>query len=204
MAGSLFGFAAAQYLVLEAVVATVSDGYSYIRDTVSELGVPGTSDASAVMNVAFGVSAVSVLAAGICSAGLLGSRRTPYLAAIAAYSAGTALVATVHAGDGSAHVVGAVMAITAGNVIALVVGTGVPACPQWYRAGSVALGLVGFAASACLIAGIGPVGVAERTAIYTFTGWEMLTAAVLLRTAEQHRTGASPSRGMLARLRGRH
>lgn len=181
VAGSLFGFAAAQYLVVEAAVAAVFDGYSYLRDTVSDLGVPGTSDAYAAMNVAFGVSAGSVLIAGICSAGALGRRRVPYLAAIAAYSVGTALVATVHAGDGSAHVIGAVLAIGAGNVIALVVGTGVPACPRWYRSGSVALGIAGCAAAACLIAGIGPVGLAERSAIYTFTGWEILTAVALLR-----------------------
>ncbi|MCZ4077634.1 DUF998 domain-containing protein [Rhodococcus sp. H36-A4] len=168
-----------QYLLLEALTASLSEGYRYAYDTVSDLGVPTTSDTSWLMNVAFCVSAISVLAAGICSASLLGRRRWAYLGAIAAYSLGSVLVAVVHAGDGNAHIIGAVLAIGAGNTIALLVGTGVPTCPRWYSKGSIGLGVLGFVASGLLIAGVGPVGVMERASIYTFTGWELLTAAAL-------------------------
>ncbi|ORI18968.1 hypothetical protein BJD99_19850 [Rhodococcus sp. 1163] len=178
-AGLLFAFASLQYLLLEALTASRSEGYRYAYDTVSDLGVPTTSDTSWLMNVAFCVSAISVLAAGICSASLLGRRRWVYLGAIAAYSLGSVLVAVVHAGDGNTHIIGAVLAIGAGNIIALLVGTGVPTCPRWYSRGSVGLGVLGFVASGLLIAGVGPVGVMERASIYTFTGWELLTAAAL-------------------------
>lgn len=155
------------------------DGYRPVYDTVSELGVPSVSDWHVLMNIAFCVSAVSVLVAGFCSAHLLAARRRVYLAAVIGYSVGSVLVASVHSGDGSAHVVGAVLAIGAGNVIAVVVGTGVPACPRWYSGGSIALGVVGFLASVLLIAGIGPVGAVERASIYTFVAWELLTASAI-------------------------
>lgn len=170
-----------QYLLLEAVVTARSDGYRYTLDTVSELGVPGTSGWYAAMNVAFWVSAVSVLAAGFLSSTLLVVRRRVYLGLIGAYSVGSVLVASVHAGDGSAHVIGAILAIGAGNVIAVLVGMSTPHCPQWYSSASLALGVLGFAASGMLIAGVGPVGAVERASIYTFVGWEALTAAALLR-----------------------
>ncbi len=166
----------------------MSDGYDYARDTVSELGVPGTNDWYVAMNVAFWLSAVSVLIAGICSATLV-RRRWAYLGLICAYSAGSVLVASVHAGEGSAHVLGAILAIGAGNAIAVLVGSTSPRCPRWYTASSVGLGVVGFAASGLLIAGpdlleadlvgVDMVGVVERTAIYTFVGWEIITAVVL-------------------------
>ncbi|MGA9871080.1 MAG: DUF998 domain-containing protein [Rhodococcus sp. (in: high G+C Gram-positive bacteria)] len=184
LSGCLFGFAAVQYLVAEAATAFGFDGYRYVRDTVSELGVPASSPGHLVMNGAFCVSAVTVLVAGKLTARLLSRRRAKvYLGAVVAYSVGSVLVASVHAGDGSAHVLGAILAIGAGNVIAVTVGTGVPTCPRWYSASSVALGAAGFAASILLVAGIGPVGAVERASIYTFTAWELVTAAALFRSA---------------------
>lgn len=167
-------------MLAEAVTIVGFDGYSIARDTVSELGVPEESDWHRLMNVAFCISAASVAAAGLCSAHLINARRRPfYLGSIAAYSLGSALVATVHSGQGNAHVVGAVLAIGAGNVIPLLVGTGVPACPRWYARGSVALGALGTLASAALVTGLAPVGAAERASIYGFVGWELLTAVAV-------------------------
>lgn len=180
LAGYLFGFAATQYLLAEAVTIAAFDGYSIIGDTVSELGVPAESDWHRLMNVAFCVSAASVAVAGVCSAHLLsGLRRRFYLGSVGAYSVGSVLVATVHAGDGSAHVIGAVLAIGAGNVIALLAGTRTGGSPRWYSRSSVALGSLGFAASALLVAGVGPVGAVERASIYTFVAWELLTAVAM-------------------------
>lgn len=181
-----------QYLLAEAVTAAMFGGYRPAYDTVSELGVPSVSDWHVLMNIAFCVSAVSVLVAGFCSAHLLAARRRVYLGAVIGYSVGSVLVATVHSGDGSAHVVGAVLAIGAGNVIAVVVGTGVRACPRWYSGGSLALGVVGFFASVLLIAGIGPVGAVERASIYTFVAWELLTAlAIGRRSRSAHSRNAA-------------
>lgn len=177
----------------EALAASAFEGYRYLRNTVSALGVPADSPWSAAINVSFCLSAVSVAAAGVCSAHVLGrARRRVYLGAVAAYAVGSVLVALVHAGDGPGHVLGAVLAIGAGNVIAVTVGSGVPSCPRWYSVGSVGLGVVGFAASVLLVAGIGPVGAVERTSIYTFTAWELLTAVTLYGSA----------RGMLTRRLG--
>lgn len=191
-AGLLFGFAASQYVLLEGVVAAQSDGYRYVADTVSALGVPGTSEWYGAMNAAFCVSAVAVSIAGLCSWRLLEKRRRSYLGAVCAYAIGSVLVAAVHAGDGSAHVLGAVLAIGAGNVIAVLVGSSTRNCPRWYSSGSVALGVAGFVASGLLIAGLGPVGAVERASIYSFVGWELLTAGVLLRTSGR-RTAAEPA-----------
>lgn len=184
-AAGLFGFAAVQYLVGEALTASKYDGYSYLRQTVSELGVPGRSPWHDVVNTSFCLSAVSVAAAGVLSASLLRRRRRRvYLGSVAAYSTGCVLIAVVHSGDGAVHVVGAILAIAAGNVIAVTVGTGVPSCPRWYRMTSTALGVAGLAVSAMLVAGIGPIGAVERAPIYTFVAWELLTAAALLRSLD--------------------
>lgn len=183
-AAGFFGFAAVQYLLGEALTASKYDGYSYLEETVSALGVPADSPWHAVMNTSFCLSAVSVAAAGACSAYLLGTRRRRvYLGSVAAYSLGCALIAAVHAGDSDIHVLGAVLAIAAGNVIAVTVGTGVPRCPRWYRVASTALGVAGLAVSGLLLAGIGPIGAVERFQIYTFVAWELLTAVTLMRSA---------------------
>ncbi|MCC8928003.1 MAG: hypothetical protein ACJA07_000802 [Rhodococcus sp. (in: high G+C Gram-positive bacteria)] len=189
-AAGLFGFAAVQYLVGEALTASKYDGYSYLRQTVSELGVSGQSPWHDVVNTSFCLSAVSVAAAGALSASLLrGRRNRVYLGSVAAYSTGCVLIAVVPAGDGAVHVVGAVLSIAAGNVIAVTVGTGVHSCPRWYRTASTALGVAGLAVSALLVAGIGPIGAVERAPIYTFVAWELMTAVALLRSARSKVTG---------------
>ncbi len=186
VAACFFAFAAVQYLLAETLTARMFGGYSYTRDTVSELGAPADSDWYALMNLSFTMSAVSVLIAGICSAHLLGgARRRVYLALIVAYSAGSILVASVHAGDGSAHLVGAFLAICGGNAIAVAVGTAsrstaaASGCPRWYSVASTALGAVGFFVSALLVAQVGPLGAVERATIYTFVAWEILTAITI-------------------------
>lgn len=186
VAAYFFAFAAVQYLLAETLTARMFDGYSYTRDTVSELGVPAVSHWHALMNLSFWMSAVSVLVAGICSAHLLGGRRRyVYLALIVAYSIGSVLVATVHGGDGSAHFVGAFLAICGGNAIALVVGTAfwsteaASGCLRWYSMASKTLGATGFFVSVLLVAQVGPVGAVERATIYTFVAWEILTAVTI-------------------------
>ncbi|SNT52269.1 DUF998 domain-containing protein [Rhodococcoides kyotonense] len=183
-----------QYLLAEAWTARNYDGYDHLRETVSQLGVPGASPSHALMNTAFCVSAVSVAIAGVSSSYLLRRRRRAvYLGATGAYSLGSVLVAAVHTGSDNAgiHVAGALLAIGAGNVIPVLVGTGVPECPRWYAVASTGLGLVGLAASASLIAGIGPVGLVERMAIDTFVGWEILTAVTLARSAVSRKDAGS-------------
>lgn len=179
-----------QYLLGEALTASNYDGYSYLEETVSALGVPADSPWHAVMNTSFCLSAVSVAVAGACSAHLLRRRRRRvYLGSVAAYSLGCVLIAAVHAGDSNIHVLGAVLAIAAGNVIAVTVGTagtvgtGVRGCPRWYRVASTALGVAGLAVSGLLLAGVGPIGAVERFPIYTFVAWELLTAGTLVRSA---------------------
>jgi hypothetical membrane protein len=185
VAATLFGVAGVQYLLAEAWASRRYDGYDHLRDTVSQLGTPA-SPADVVMNTAFCVSAVAVAIAGWASAPLLRHRRRRvYLGAVAAYSVGSILVAAVPTGSDNAgvHVAGAIAAIGAGSLIPILVGTGVPNCSRWYRAASIGLGVVGSAGSVLLIAGIGPVGLAERIGIDTFVGWEILTAAALVGSA---------------------
>lgn len=184
-----------QYLLAEAWASRRYDGYDHLRHTVSQLGVPA-SPAHVVMNAAFCVSAVSVAIAGWASAPVLRRRRRRvYLSAIAAYSIGSLLVAAVHtsAENAGVHVAGAIAAIGAGNLIPILVGTGVQDCPRWYRAASIGLGVIGSAGSVLLIAGVGPVGLAERIGIDTFVGWEILTAVALVRSAVSRKGVDSPA-----------
>ncbi|OZE83793.1 hypothetical protein CH304_08970 [Rhodococcus sp. 15-649-1-2] len=188
IAGALFGVAGVQYLLAEAATALRFDGYSPLHDTVSELGVPEVSEWHGLMNASFCVSAASVLAAGLVAAPLLRRGRAQLMrGSVLAYAVGSVLVAVAHTGEGNLHTLGAVLAIGAGNVIALTVGSArtvgsdATRFPRWYSRASVGLGTVGFAASALLLTGIGPVGAVERVSIYTFVAWELMTAATVWR-----------------------
>ena len=210
----LFAFGAAAlwigagvgYLALEATAAVgFRTHYSYARNYISDLGVTSAgmlhgrmveSPLAHLMNAAFYLQGISFLAGAVLMVCALGRRKSGLFLALAATNAvGNVLVGTIHSGHGAdgiawLHAVGAVMAITGGN-IAIPAGSALlrdAGASQRYRAvslGIAGVGLLGFTIFAIdsTIAGSGvlPNGVSERAAVYSIIAWQMLTAGYLIR-----------------------
>lgn len=199
---------AVQHLVVEALSAAAwpRDDYSYSRDFVSELGATACGPSSgggatcsplhAAMNSSFLVNGVLLLLATLLLAPVLERRRAVLVALAASYAVGMAGVAAVQRtpesladGTYAIHTAGAALALGAGNLIAVVVGVASRriGAPGWYRALSVALGVVGLAALAgiALVSGEFPAPVLERLSVYAINGWWLITGAGVV--AEQLR-----------------
>jgi hypothetical membrane protein len=92
------------------------------------------------------------------------------------------------------HVLGAFLAIAAGNTLAIVMGSAREALafPCWYRPVSITLGVVGLIALALIAIEPPPFDPAiyERIAVYTIFAWHFVTALALFGSASASaRTG---------------
>lgn len=181
-AGVLWLAGAAVYLVGEAVSATGVDGYSYLADYISDLGVSG------LMNRAFIVHGALFLVGAI-----LATRGVPAGWIGRAFVISAALNALGNIGVGgfqsgaTAHVVGAGLAIIGGNVAVVLGGLGSRSlgAPRMFRAVSVALGAFGLVCLAVLVVDGAdgatlPVGLVERGAVYPIIAWEVMAGVALL------------------------
>jgi len=204
----LWILAAAVYVGGEAIAASVFPGYSYATNYISDLGAPVVgsyqgravdSPLHAVMNTAFVVKGLLYLAAAlvVTRAVPAGARRhvvtVLFIVFAGIHCIGVSLVGfvpeTTPLPAGSLHVVGAGMAIVGGNLALIAGGIGSRhiGASRAYIVVSVALGVIGIAALAMLMADGGsvdfdilPDGVWERAAVYTITVWEVLTGVLLL------------------------
>ncbi|WP_434513069.1 hypothetical protein ABUV18_02904 [Clavibacter nebraskensis] len=207
-AGIAWVAAAAVYVGTEAIAASAFPGYSYSANYISDLGVPDVavfqgraidSPLHAVMNAGFILQGVLYLAAAVIGTRALraGPRRA-FLVLAAVHAAGITVVGLIHGSASSAasgigwmHVVGAGMAIIAGNAASIVagLGSGRIGVARAVRVASVALGVVGLIALALLEALGGSTidGVWERGSVYTVTAWELMAGVAVLVAARRHR-----------------
>ncbi|MGB9248545.1 MAG: DUF998 domain-containing protein [Mycobacterium sp.] len=176
--------AALAYLTLEAVAAAAfRPHYSYARNVISDLGVPGDHSPLAwLMNLGFCVQGTLFLV----SAALTAPREARlFLSLVTANAIGNVLIAIFHSGPSPTawvHAIGAVLAIVGGNA-AILVGSRITG--SWHRKVSVALGTFGLLSFLLFVielkaSGALPLGVWERCSVYSITAWQLLTAAWLL------------------------
>jgi hypothetical membrane protein len=165
------------YLTLEAVAAAAfRPHYSYSRNLISDLGVPGDHSPLAwLMNIAFGVQGALFLVGAV-----LAAPRRLFLALAATNAVGNVLIAVFHSGTAT-HALGATLAIVGGNAAILVA----PIAGGWHRRVSIALGAFGLLSFALFVVELKtstglPRGVTERCSVYSITAWQLLTAAWLL------------------------
>lgn len=197
------------WLIGEAVTASAFPGYSYATNYISDLGVPDIapfqgrsidSPLSAVMNLTFIGHGVLFAAAGLLAARAFHSDARRVASAVAALSVahgiGIVLVGSFHGSQASVddgtialHVIGAAVAIIAGNLVAIVAGAGTSklGVPRMYRIVSIGLGVVGLMCLVMLTVDSSTTafdiladGVWERASVYTVIAWEILTGATLL------------------------
>lgn len=206
-AGVLWIVAGVAYVTLEAIAAAgYVGGYSYANNYISDLGVTSPSvfegrtiesPRAALMNAAFYLDGILFLAAAVLVVrALVGSPGWLFLALAATHTVGNILVGTIHGGgtesaSGSIqwHTLGAALAIVGGNaaVLAAALLSRQIGAPPWYRAVSIALGVLGLLCLAMLLIDRGsatvnllPEGAWERGSVYTVTVWEILTGICLL------------------------
>ncbi|HEX2286605.1 MAG TPA: DUF998 domain-containing protein [Mycobacterium sp.] len=191
---ALWLFAALAFLVCEAAAAAAvpAPGYSYTINLISELGVPGRSPLSLVMNVGFLLQGLLFLAGAVLVTRVAETgRRQLFLVLVSIYVLGVVLVAIFH-GDsalggnyegGALHWLGALFAMVGGNA-AIIAGSFVVAglvTMRWYRAASIALGVAGLLSLLMIgnpAAQVTP-GIWERGAVYTILFWQIVTALLL-------------------------
>lgn len=206
--GGLLVVSASWYLVCEAVAASGFPGYSYAHNYISDLGVPTAgvldgrelnSHLPAVMNAGFIGEGLLVLLASITltSIALTSATRTRWstvaaISLLSIHAGGIVLAGLVpgspeHAANGLMvyHVIGAVCAIVAGNLAAVVLGGFAwrAVLPRRVAVGGVALGVIGLISATCLQLQVGllPDGVWERGAVYTIILWHLVLGATLVR-----------------------
>ena len=183
----------ATYVILEAAAASAYPDYRYAHDFISDLGRPDSPQAH-LMNTAFVVQGgLFGLAAVLLTRAVDGRRPGVFVGLAAANAVGNVVVAAVPSGSpGTAwlHVGGATVAILGGNA-AVLAGAPFLSAARPYRLMSRALagtGLLSFAA--LTVAAVTsttvllPSAVWERTSVYTIIGWQMVSAAVLLTSAQ--------------------
>jgi hypothetical protein len=185
------------YLVVEKVAAAnVKGPYSYLDQYISVLGVPDWGRFAYLMNGAFYLQGALFIVGAVLVTRSVGRRGAFFLLFTAAAAVGYFLVATVHggsplaAGDGMQwHGVGALLAFIGGNA-AIAAGSSIVASAVdargWYRAVSLLIAGVGFAAFLALATynvwtyRYAPVGLVERVPVYSILAWQVFSAVVLL------------------------
>jgi hypothetical membrane protein len=185
------------YLVVEKVAAAnVKGEYSYLHHYISGLGVPEWGRFAYLMNGAFYLQGVLLFAGAVLVTRAAERRGAVFLLFTAAASVGYFLVATVHGGSPLAadkgmqwHGVGATLAFIGGNA-AIAAGSSIVASAvdarRWYRAVSLLVAGVGFAAFLALANydawtyRYAPVGLVERVPVYSILAWQVFSAVVLL------------------------
>ncbi|WP_213816904.1 DUF998 domain-containing protein [Glaciihabitans sp. dw_435] len=206
IAAVLWVVAGVIYFGAEAISASVYPGYSYATNYISDLGVPDVevfqgrtidSPLAWLMNSAFIAQGLLFLAAAILATRAIrvGPRRW-FLAVATVHTVGIILVGLFNGSQRNAenhllilHVLGAALAIVAGNLAAITAGIGSAriGAARWYRVISIVLGVVGILSLVMLLVDSGsstlnllPDGVWERASVYAITGWEIFTAVCLI------------------------
>jgi len=222
LAASCWIAAAALYLVAEAVSASAFPGYSYATNYISDLGVPDTevfqgraidSPLHLLMNTAFVLHGVLFVVAALAARNLAVGSLAPgrpaarrwFIVLAVAHGVGIVLVGLFHGSQASVenglvvlHVLGAAVAIIAGNTAAVVAGavllrrTPEPhdRGTRWVGALSIALGAVGLVGLVMLVVDpawttvdLLPDGIWERVAVYAILAWELLAGVAVIRAA---------------------
>jgi hypothetical membrane protein len=185
------------YLVVEKVAAdNVKGHYSYLHHYISVLGVPAWGRFAYLMNGAFYLQGALLFVGAVLVTRAVGRRGVFFLLFTAAAAVGYFLVATVHGGSPLAaghglqlHMAGALLAFIGGNA-AIAAGSSTVAravdARFWYRAVSLLIAAVGFAAFLALANynvwtfRYAPVGIVERVPVYSVLAWQAFSAVVLL------------------------
>ncbi len=200
--------AAVLYLVAEAVSAAAFPGDSYATNYISDLGVPDVglfqgreidSPLHALMNTAFILHGLLFATAAIAAGRGSMPRRTRrwFIGLAIVHATGMILVGVVPGSQTNAdsgiivmHVLGAAMAIIAGNAVAIVAGISLlRSHSRWLGSASVALGALGLVGLVMLLIdsnssaiSLLPDGVWERIAVYAILVWELLVGITVLAT----------------------
>ena len=200
--------AAAVYLLAEGIsAAAFSPSYSYAQNYISDLGVAACGqliDGRAIcsplhdlMNAGFIIQGLLFFAAAVFAARAVTRRARYALLALAAMNCiGISLVGIFHEAAATQadptlqyHVLGAFLAIVAGNATALASSALSPdlGLPPWHRTASIILSIVGMVGLVMLIVAqargtvtLVPDGIWERTSVYTITAWEVVTGIGVL------------------------
>jgi hypothetical membrane protein len=208
VAASLWLAAGAVYLLAEGLSASAfSPPYSYAQNYISDLGVAACgqliggraicSPLHDLMNSGFIIQGLLFFAAAVFAARAVTSRARYALMVLAAVNCiGISLVGIFHEAAATQadatlpyHVLGAFLAIVAGNATALASSalSRELGLPPWHRMASIVLPIVGMVGLVMLIVAqargavtLVPDGIWERTSVYTITAWEVVTGVGLL------------------------
>ncbi|WP_307224483.1 DUF998 domain-containing protein [Microbacterium arborescens] len=204
------------YFVAEGISAIAFPGYSYATNYISDLGVPDVavfqgrpidSPLHVVMNTAFVLHGILFVAAAVATTrGNAWSTRARrwFVGMALTHGVGIALVGIFHGSQANLengliglHVIGAAMAIVAGNVAAIIAGsTALRSGPRWIGPASIMLGVIGLVGlvmlqvdSASTTVDILPDGVWERVAVYAILAWELMVgiSALAINTQKRRR-----------------
>jgi len=189
-------------LSTEAIVAAAWDRrpYSYIEDYVNFLGSPFVGEFRGflissplwwLMSIAWIVSGALIAAASLAlGRRLTGWRRRTIAALGLAQAIALILFAAFPLGparldDGTLvlYLIGAFLAIIAGNALAIVTGLSAAALglPRRLAIVGIALGAIGLI-NIPLTYGWTPTGLAERISLYSYPLWALITGAALIRS----------------------
>lgn len=176
--------AALGFFVAEAITAAASSDYGYLKDYISTLGVPGRSPRADLMNTAFLAQGLFFpVGALLTTRGVRARKVLPFLSLAVLNGVGNLVVAFVHSGGGSSwHVLGAALAIAAGNA-AVLIGSSVlrrAGVSRIHLLVSVAFGVLGLMCLLAVALDASPVGLWERGSVYTIFIWQAYTALYLL------------------------
>ncbi|GLE52718.1 DUF998 domain-containing protein [Mycobacterium montefiorense] len=197
---ALWVVAAIGYLALEAVAAAgFEPGYSYAHNYISDLGVSRGklihgqmvySPRAYLMHIAFYLQGMLFFLGASLMVGVPDNRRARiFLGTVAVNAVGNFVIGTIH--SGRVHIVGAVLAIVAGNAAILTGITAIRVVAErpWYRRISKLLAGLGLLSMIMLMLNSAtaktiplPDGAWERVSVYSITLWQLLTGACLLAT----------------------
>ena len=195
-AGAAVLVACGQYFVAEAVASSAwrQPPYDYWKNYISDLGVVGCtakvcSPLAVVMNGGFLVAGVLCILAAVLLAPCVPHRVLRRLVVLLAtmHGLGSVIVGLVHSAPGTmagtprVHLVGAYLAIIAGNLGLIVLGLGLTKASPLFRAVTVALGGIGLGSGVALVlTRTAYPGLIERMAVDTIPLWEVTTGLLLL------------------------
>jgi hypothetical membrane protein len=208
LAGSIILIAnAVQWVIAEAMTASQwSDpGYSYARNYISDLGVPGCgtefqgrilcSPWHPLMNTSFMLEGILFAAGALLIASVLLDGRILRIVTVLGvlHGIGMVLVGLFHGalnGPDSGlvvHVTGAGVGILCANAAAIIIGSRRNlGLPQWYRAFSIAAGLLGLLSEGLVNLSTSTAGVFERGGVYSWLLWSVVTGGSLLAGRLRH------------------
>jgi len=204
VAGAIALILIAEYSIAETVTALAwkNPVYSYARNYISDLGVSGpgvvfegrmiNSPIYWVMNTAFAIEGILAVMAAILLRPLFSTKKwritIPLLAIV--HGIGIITVAIVHGSPeafheriGILHVIGAFLAIVAGNIECMCAGIAAKrsGAPGWFTTYSIFLGVLGLVGLIFLaVVKSIPPGITERISVDTIILWDITTGIFLL------------------------